>query len=83
MVAMTILCRWCGQPIGSNFYEVFDHINCTTLEAEEPAPASAAVVETPIAAGDAEPAAIRAIEKRVTRRQRWLDRRRGKGFLWP
>jgi hypothetical protein len=37
----TITCRWCGQPIGTNYFEVFDHINCTRLEVAVPPEAAA------------------------------------------
>jgi hypothetical protein len=36
-----ITCRWCGQPIGMNLYEVFDHVNCTRLAPAAGLPSSA------------------------------------------
>jgi hypothetical protein len=37
-VAMTttIMCRWCGRPIGMKHYELFAHVSCTRLEVAVP-----------------------------------------------
>jgi hypothetical protein len=66
-----ITCRFCGRPIGSAYYEVFDHVGCAPL-----------TVETPSDSVPAEAQEIRQLEKSFRRRQRWLDRHAGKCDFW-
>jgi hypothetical protein len=72
LMRQVIVCQWCGKPIGTNLYEVFDHISCTKLEA----PAA------PDASGPVGRLDGWQIEKRLNRYQRWADRHSGKGHLW-
>jgi hypothetical protein len=54
----------------------------TAMMADAPVAASAEPLTGLISAVVAEREAIRQLEKRVRRRQRWLDRHTGKGYLW-
>lgn len=52
------------------------------MMAQESVSVMADQIERLRTAAIAEQQQIRQIEKRLKRHQRWLDRRRGKGYLW-
>jgi hypothetical protein len=35
MMAEVILCRWCEQPVGPRYFELFDHVTCRPEPAVE------------------------------------------------
>jgi hypothetical protein len=71
MIRTVIICRWCGRPVGPPLYEVFDHVDCTTLEVTTPP-------EPPLAAVDLSAAERKQrawqLEKQLNRIGRQLQR---------
>jgi hypothetical protein len=76
----TISCSVCTEVIAAH-WQLFEHARCQP-SGLVPAHASAEPLTGLISAVTAERETIRQLEKRVRRRQRWIDRHSGRGHLW-